>query len=588
MFDPLTLQLLMTAAPYVAQGVGSALQRKSASPALGGATADTFQMPSLGGMRAGATPTMPNGLDALPSLAPSMTGGADALPSLPMAQPAMKGLSGGMMGSMMGGMMPQGGGGMGGGMGGSAMSLLGGALAGGTGGGMQSQSQFSNTSDPRYPGSTRNDWLAAMGTTRAQQQDRNQAIMGMANRSEEMLANFLSGSQWGRDIAGTPDGYQTQDAFSHTQPYELDEEFTDEGPRLKGEEEELEGKMFGGPITQSKRYMTGEAGPEIYNSPQGGSRVIGAQGPQVTQLQKGGFVQPNPLTQMMGGQGGSGNAMGGQSGIGLAGAGNPLMQMKMGSPLTQLKMGNQSRIPVAQPQLPQMRTMGARTAGGRPDMGSVGNSIGNSKTPPSSTGQSGMPTPFTPNYGQPPGLDPVNAGSVPTLDPYATNLPNAFSDAQIQQLSARATEGANIQNRNRNAAMAGQSNAMGVTGPNIAAVLGQPTSQEAARIGAQAGADATLAGKNLGAQNYWNANNMNAQNYWNSQNMNRGDYWNNVNSQFRGQELSNQYYMQMLNMLLSGANSFGNAFAMQPASQYNKGNSQQQSRDGVEDAGWFS
>lgn len=430
----------------------------------------------LGGMSktsgtAGATPTSPN-FQTTGLTPPDMFDGASSAAG---GGGFMSGLSN-ALGAFGGGGQSGGGGGFGG-FGGA----LGSMLAGGFGGGTESASQTNATSRPKYFGQTRDSWLGALGVNRAQQQERNQILMGLPAMTAAMLQNFLANTAAGRTLGGGMQGYQPKNPFDKIKPYPignqdysgddpiwqeiLDDVKNNPGTYRPEWADTLEGRALGGPINQTKPYLVGEQGPERYIPPMGGGqmRTLGAGGPQVAPLQAGGYVVPNPQT---------------------------------------------------------MRTIAPVRPGIDPGKGST-----------TGTNNSLIPNPALPQQGALGQTTSLGSGSA-TAFPEAFPTRNAFSPELIRQMTARGIEGANIQNRNQNAAYAGQANAMGMNGPNIAAVLAQGNARDAQRVGAQTATDTSLSGMNLGMQQ---------------------------------QQMGTQYYLQMLQMLLNGL--YGSNEALFPPGQ---------------------
>jgi hypothetical protein len=219
--------------------------------------------------------------------------------------------------------------------------------------------------------------------------------------------------------------------------------------------------------------------------------MLGAQGPQLAPLEKGGFVTPNPATQ---------NAFGARPdyfanmvrGVGADPLGASLMRTLAPGP----------------------RTATPRTTTDSNEKGGT--------TPQASV------TVNTPAAPTPTATAEPDAAAPGTVLPDPVTY-NAFSPEVIRQMTARAVESANMQNRNRNAGYVGQASSMGLTGPNIGGVLSQPSTQDAARVGAQAATDSRINGMSMGLQQ---------------------------------QQLGMDYYRSMLQMLLGGLNMSASDFAL--------------------------
>lgn len=400
-------------------------------------------------------------------------------------EPTPSAAGGGFMSGLGNALGAFGGGGQSGG--GAFGGALGSMLAGGFGGGTESVSQTNATSRPKYFGQTLDSYLNALGVNRAQQQERNQLLMGLPAMTASMLQNFLSGTAAGRALGGGMQGYQPKNPFDKIKPYPigsqdysgddpiwqeiLDDVKNNPGTYRPEWADTLEGRALGGPIHRTKPYLVGEQGPERYIPPMGGQmRTLGAGGPQVAQLQAGGYVVPNPQT---------------------------------------------------------MRTIAPVRPGIDPGKGST-----------TGTNNSLIANPALPQQG----AISLASGSA-TAFPEAFPTRNAFSPELIAQMTARGIEGANIQNRNQNAAYAGQANAMGMVGPQIAAVLAQGNARDAQLVGAQTATDTSLSGMNLGMQQ---------------------------------QQMGTQYYLQMLQMLLNGL--YGSNEALFQPGQKSKSSTKSQGR----------
>lgn len=488
MFDPATLAMLIQVGLPIAQSAFSALSNKN----MGGVRSKT-----AGGAGGGSLMALPQLASAVPAASAAMpaaqwvSGAGLTNPSNFAGAASAAGGGGGMMGTL---------GSIGSALGGSSGmgSALGSMLAGGFGGGDGGPTSSTTTSTtdniPFIFGKTRDKWLNTVGVNRAQQQARNQMVMGMPLFAKDMLSNFLSGSAWGRTLGGGMAGYQPKDPFAQIRAYPTGNQDYSSGDPISQEiardiennpgtyqpewyptykppeEDEPEGKMWGGPVLKTKKYTVGEAGPETYLPPMGGQmRTLGGQGQTVNTLQRGGYVVPNPNTML--------------------------------------------------------RSTGTV----RPGIGASGNEKG-TKNP---TGNTLLPNPALATQSANNALAGTGASILP--DPITRN---AFSPSLIQQMTARSIEGANMQTRNRNAMYAGQMNAAGLTGPNIGAVLSQPSSMDAMRAGAQGATDTQLSGMSMGLNQ---------------------------------QQLANQYYLQMLQMLLGGM--MGSELALPPSGSIQKSTS---------------
>ena len=480
MFDPATMAMLLKVGLPIAMQAFSALSNKSKGNGTGNPVTNLAGSGLAAALRLNS-----------PSIASTVAPAAGA--SMMVDPGAAAGAAAGAAGGAAGGMGTLGsiGSALGGAQGiGSALgSMLAGGFGGGGGDAGPTTSTTTSTTDniPYIFGKTRDKWLGAVGVNRAQQQARNQMVMGMPLFAKDMLGNFLSGSAWGRTLGGGMEGYTPRDPFKQIDPYPLAKYSKDTNganaaeiaaygesqpgtymPQSDAWDEyyaslkEPEGKMWGGPILKTKKYTVGEAGPETYLPPMGGQmRTLGGQGQTVNTLQRGGYVVPNPNTML--------------------------------------------------------RSTGTV----RPGIGASGNEKG-TKNP---TGNTLLPNPALATQGANNALAGTGASILP--DPITRN---AFSPALIQQMTARSIEGANMQTRNRNAMYAGQMNAAGLTGPNIGAVLSQPSSMDAMRAGAQGATDTQLSGMSMGLNQ---------------------------------QQLANQYYLQMLQMLLGGM--MGSELALPPS-----------------------
>ena len=525
MFDPATMAMLLKVGLPIAMQAFSALSNKSKGNGTGNPVTNLAGSGLAAALRLNS-----------PSIASTVAPAAGA--SMMVDPGAAAGAAAGAAGGAAGGMGTLGsiGSALGGAQGiGSALgSMLAGGFGGGGGDAGPTTSTTTSTTDniPYIFGKTRDKWLGAVGVNRAQQQARNQMVMGMPLFAKDMLGNFLSGSAWGRTLGGGMEGYTPRDPFKQIDPYPLAKYSKDTNganaaeiaaygasqpgtymPQSDAWDEyyaslkEPEGKMWGGPILKTKKYTVGEAGPETYLPPMGGQmRTLGGQGQTVNTLQRGGYVVPNPNTML-----GAGNQ-------------NPLSAGldKFGRPAASVAMSNSLSSAGIRTMDPPDPPNWQRTVDGiRPGLGAGKNEKG-AKNP---TGNTLLPNPALATQGANNALAGTGASILP--DPITRN---AFSPSIIQQMTARGIEGANMQTRNRNALYAGQMNAAGLTGPNIGAVLSHPSSMDAMRAGAQAATDTQLSGMSMGLNQ---------------------------------QQLANQYYLQMLQMLLGGM--MGSELALSPS-----------------------